>query len=174
MATQNTMNSSNPSIYIPSVYSNIGWRRIKDVFEEIFGKGTIGRVDVVKMAGAIESGTQFNRVFVHFKYWPKEHDEVRLKLVEGGVVKIVYEDPWFWKCMLNKYPRTVDKDGTRRPQRSPYLEVDEAERCESPPRLRREKSMMTRDAAKNISSNPYQTLVDEEDSETMNVSSVSE
>ena len=145
-----TMNS-NPGIYIPRVYANITWRRVKDVFEEIFGVGTIGRVDVVKNNSRdLEQGSapEYNRVFVHFKYWPKEHNKLREKLVAGDTLKIVYEDPWYWKCMLNKYPRTLDKDGTRRPQKAPYVEVDNSKssaphpspvkRSISPPRIRRQ------------------------------------
>lgn len=114
----------NPGIYIPSVYQNIDWRRIKSVFEDIFGEGTISRVDVVKQKQETTSNSKmnFNRVYVHFKYWPKEFDNIREKLVSGETIKIVYEDPRYWKCMINKYPKSVDSQGNRYEKRAPFIE----------------------------------------------------
>ena len=116
--------NSNPSIYIPRVHSNITWKRVKDIFEEIFGVGTIGRVDIAKVRRSDGEEHPFNRVFVHFKHWPREFSELRDQLVAGETIKIVYDDPWYWKCLLNKYPRTQDRDGTKRPRKAPYVAVD--------------------------------------------------
>ena len=132
MESTKNMNS-NPSIYIPRVHSNITWKRVKDVFEEIFGTGTIGRVDITKIRRSEGDNLPFNRAFVHFKHWPKEFNQLREQLVAGETIKIVYDDPWFWKCLLNKYPRTLDKDGTKRPRKAPYAEVEQSASSSSSP-----------------------------------------
>ena len=49
-------------------------------------------------------GDSFQRVFVHFKHWP-DHPEVtriREKLLRGDEIKLVYNEPWFWKLFLYK------------------------------------------------------------------------
>ena len=108
-----TTNTTNPSIYIPRVYANIDWKRIKGVFEEIFGEGNVARVDVVKpynSEGDEATGkSKFNRVYVHFKKWPEEVHELRKMLLDGGKVQVMYEEPWYWLCLLNRSVRTPDK-----------------------------------------------------------------
>ena len=93
--TQNRVRE--PSICIPRVYSNICEYRIKEIFQKIFGIDSIERVDIVgKKDGA------YNKVFVHFWDWPIEHAEIRKKLMDGKEIKIVYEEPWFWKCSASR------------------------------------------------------------------------
>jgi len=85
---------------------------VKEVFEEIFGEGTIARVDVVKPRSEDESDSQktrFNRVYIHFKYWPGSCHELRRNLLAGGDIKIMYDDPWYWKCLVNRFPRVPEE-----------------------------------------------------------------
>ena len=108
-----TTNTTNPSIYIPRVYANIDWKRIKGVFEEIFGEGNVARVDIVKPYDPErklpKEKTKFNRVYVHFKKWPEEVHELRQMLLDGGNVQVMYEEPWYWLCLLNRSVRTPEK-----------------------------------------------------------------
>jgi hypothetical protein len=69
--------------------------------------GEIQRIDVVSKT--TEKGEKFNRVFVHFKRWfaNKNADMARERLLNGKEIKIVYDDPWFWK--VSAY-REVKKD----------------------------------------------------------------
>jgi len=59
--------------------------------------GEIQRIDVISKT--TEKGEKFNRVFVHFKRWfsNENSDMARERLLNGKEIKIVYDDPWFWK-----------------------------------------------------------------------------
>jgi hypothetical protein len=94
--------SHNPSICIPRVFANIGDARIRKVFDQL-NIGKIARVDIVERKN--ERGEPYNRVFIHFEYWfnTQESHAVRRKLLDGKEVKVVYDDPWFWKVSLNTW-----------------------------------------------------------------------
>jgi len=51
-----------------------------------------------------ESGKSFQRVFVHFKRWAntEEAQRARKRVSEGKEIKIVYDEPWFWKVSMNR------------------------------------------------------------------------
>jgi len=91
-----TMPANVPSLCIPRVFPNINERRIRAVFDEL-GMGEIERVDIVRKQ--TEKGETFNRVFLHFKRWNTggNADIARERLLNGKEIKIVYDDPWFWK-----------------------------------------------------------------------------
>ena len=91
---------SEPSICIPRVFMNIDVSRIKNVFGELFGINNIKQIDVIKNFDKRDK--PYNKVFVHFNSWPIEHIETRNKLLEGKEIKIVYEQPWFWKCSASR------------------------------------------------------------------------
>lgn len=97
-------NNTNPSICIPRVFPNIDWKRVKNVFEEL-GMGEVERVDMVNKVN--EKGQKFKRVFVHFKKWNDDPTtrQVKSKLLSGDSVKVVYDDPWFWKVFISHVPK---------------------------------------------------------------------
>ena len=103
-----------PSICIPRTFENITWQKVKETFEELFGEGCVAKVDVVKKEH--QNGDKFNRVFVHFKHWSMEHNDIRQRLLKGEEIKIVYDEPWFWKCSMSRVPRPTPK------RRGPYIE----------------------------------------------------
>ncbi len=76
-----TADKSCPSLCIPRVFSNIHWKRVKSVFDEL-KIGVIDRVDMVNKENA--KGEKFKRVFIHFKTWndTDQADEVRTKNYE--------------------------------------------------------------------------------------------
>ena len=94
--------SHNPSICIPRVFANIGEARIRKVFDQL-NIGKIARVDIVERKN--ERGEPYNRVFIHFEFWfnTQESHAVRRKLLDGKEVKVVYDEPWFWKVSLNTW-----------------------------------------------------------------------
>jgi len=108
-----------PSLCIPRTFSNITWQKVKEVFEQLFGKGSIERVDVVKKTN--ENGDSFNRVFVHFKKWPSDqaNQEIRQRILDGEEIKIVYDEPWFWKCSKSRVAKPTGERGARR---APYID----------------------------------------------------
>jgi len=96
--------ASNMSLCIPRVFPNITWQRVKAVFEDL-DLGTVDRVDMVKKT--TDSGEEFKRVFVHFKSWNDNETAttVRERLATGTFIKVVYDEPWFWKVSMSKIPR---------------------------------------------------------------------
>ena len=91
-----TLPQNIPSLCIPRAFSNIDESRIRRIFNEL-DMGEIQRIDIV--GKTTEKGEKFNRIFVHFKKWfvNKNADIARERLINGKEIKIVYDDPWFWK-----------------------------------------------------------------------------
>lgn len=109
------MDKSHPSLCIPRVFSNIHWKRVKSVFEEL-NLGEIDRVDMVNKENA--KGEKFKRVFIHFKSWndTDEAKNVRSKIIDGETVQIIYDEPWFWKVSMSKISKPdFEKVKTRKP-----------------------------------------------------------
>lgn len=101
------------SICIPRVFNNIGWRRIKQVFIDLRW-GFIDRVDVIPCGG------KFKRAFVHFApgKWNMRDKKARESLTalqKGNEVKVIYDEPWFWKISISasKKPDEAPKPRAR-------------------------------------------------------------
>lgn len=106
-----------PSVCIPRTLNNITWRTVKETFEQILGKGTVERVDLI----SDRNGEPFCKIFVHMRYWPNDGEAVaiRERLLAGETVKIVYDNPWFWKCSASRLPKPVRDASTRK---TPFVE----------------------------------------------------
>ena len=112
-----------PSICIPRVFANIAKRDVKEVFEQVLGvRGCVERVDLISKT--TEDGTPYGRAFVHFRFWPKtdQATSIRDRILSGGTVKIVYDEPWFWKCSQSR----VAKPEFTRERPAPYVEMEPA------------------------------------------------
>jgi hypothetical protein len=124
-----TIPASIPSLCIPRVFANIGEARIRGIFEEL-NMGEIERVDIISKT--TDKGDKFNRVFIHFKHWGTDGnaEKARQRLLNGQDIKIVYDDPWFWKISAYRPPAAASQpQPNRRPQqKAPRLELDESER----------------------------------------------
>ena len=117
-------NNTNPSICIPRVFPNIDWKRVKNVFEEL-GMGEVERVDMINKVN--DKGQKFKRVFVHFKKWNDDPTtrQVKSKLLSGDSVKVVYDDPWFWKVFLSHVPKPTfekKKITPRKPAKKAFID----------------------------------------------------
>lgn len=115
---------SEPSICIPRVFSNITWKRVKECFEDA-NVGVVERVDMVKKTN--DKGEEFKRVFVHMREWSDHPDarELRTKLMSGFEVKMVYDEPWFWKLLKSNVPKPVfEKKRPDRPHKKIQLDLD--------------------------------------------------
>lgn len=86
------------SICIPRVFNNINYRRIKQIFINL-NWGFVERVDVIPMG-------QFKRAYVHYApgRW-NTRDREAMQALEAmrnkEEVKILYDDPWFWKIGIS-------------------------------------------------------------------------
>lgn len=116
-----------PSICIPRTLNNVGWRDVKACFEDLVGRGTVERVDIVVPRDGDRS---FCKIFVHFRYWPdtEQSKDVRTRLLGGEELKVWYDFPRFWKCSTS---RTVkpERNGSKV---APYIEPS------LPPKLERQ------------------------------------
>ena len=94
--TSASSSPSEPSLCIPRVFMNINEARIRRVFGEL-GLGDIKRLDVIPIKS--DKGPKFNRIFVHFERWNTSEaaTAVRDRLLSGKEIKIIYDEPWFWK-----------------------------------------------------------------------------
>ena len=115
-------NTSANSICIPRAFANISEARVRKVFDalNIF---TIDRVDMVQRKN--EKGDAYQRIFVHIKEWSETADARKAKerLLAGKELKIVYDDPWFWKASLNTWapkPKSETGSKTGRPSTKKY------------------------------------------------------
>jgi hypothetical protein len=88
----------NRCLVIPRVFTNINEARIKRIFQDL-KLGYIDHIDIVAVAQNKEDGKQFNKVFVHFSSWFTNETAQRAvaKLEKGDEIKIIYDEPWFWK-----------------------------------------------------------------------------
>jgi hypothetical protein len=89
------------SLCIPRVFPNISEGRIRHIFAQL-SLGIIERIDIVSTTNA--KGEHFNRVFIHFREWFKNEnaDHALQRLLKGEEIKVIYDDPWFWKVSLYK------------------------------------------------------------------------
>jgi hypothetical protein len=98
--TNKNIKESNPNrcLVIPRVFPNINEARIKRIFQDL-KLGYIDHIDIVAVAQTKEDGKQFNKVFVHFSSWFTNDTAQRAvaKLEKGDEIKIIYDEPWFWK-----------------------------------------------------------------------------
>jgi hypothetical protein len=108
---------SQPSICIPRVFNNITEARVRNVFDDL-GLGKISRVDVKERKN--EKGETFKRVYVHFDkwFWNEDAQAARRKLISGKEIKIVYDNPWFWKVSASKWAPSNNSQDRAAPQRS--------------------------------------------------------
>ena len=103
----NTMNLSTipknvPVLCIPRVFSNIGEKRIYHILLQL-NIGEITRIDLVKRTG--NKGENYNQVYIHI-LWNNEENSItaRQRLLNGQEIKIIYDDPWFWKVSAYRSP----------------------------------------------------------------------
>ena len=125
-----TMPRNIPSLCIPRVFPNIDERRIRGVFDSL-DMGEIERVDIIKRT--TEKGENFNRVFIHWKSWNSSDNanQARERLLNGKEIKIVYDDPWFWKISAYREPparHAVNRPPVNRPPVSISFDSDEDRR----------------------------------------------
>ena len=114
----NNNKMASPSIMIPFAFPNITKARVQQVMAEL-KIGEIDRIDQTSMVcdrkGNLE-GKTVHRFFIHFKSWSADWEADRDRILAGEELKIVYDEPWFWRCRL--YERKQPKPE----RRAPYVE----------------------------------------------------
>jgi hypothetical protein len=85
-----------PVLCIPRVCSSISENNIRRIFEEL-NIGILDHIDIISKNN--NKSEKFNRVYIHFKRWLQSENAVqaRERVLSGKEIKIIYDDPWFWK-----------------------------------------------------------------------------
>jgi hypothetical protein len=122
-----TLPASIPSLCIPRVYPNIDERRIRKTFDDL-NLGIIERVDIVRKT--TDKGEKCNRVFIHFSRWfnSRNADTARERLLNGQDIKVIYDDPWFWKVAAYKEAPRVEEERSYERRREPVRRDSSRER----------------------------------------------
>ena len=121
-----TMPANVPVLCIPRVYPNISESHIRRIFEDL-DMGVLERIDIVSKHS--EKGEKFNRVFVHFRRWNDTENAniARERLLNGKEIKIIYDDPWFWKISAYREAERKPSAPQNAGQRKPTLQFDSDE-----------------------------------------------
>ena len=108
---------SEPSICIPRVFKSTTRKDIYNVIERL----DLGAVDSIDMVAKTNvRGECYNKVFIHFKVWNRKNQtarDTRDTLLKGEEVKIVYNEPWFWKCTESRVDKPTFRDYSAPPPR---------------------------------------------------------
>ena len=115
-----------PSMCIPRVFPNIDEKRVRHIFEQL-NMGQIERVDIV--GKTTEKGEKFNRVFIHFRNWfsNANADTARERLLNGKEIKIIYDEPWFWKVSAYREPEAKVQPKVAQAHKKPTIQFDDDE-----------------------------------------------
>ena len=107
------------SLCIPRVFNNITKGKVYDVFTQL-NLGIIYSIDIVEQTN--KKGESSKRVFIHFSNWYMNDNaqSVYNKLVYGKEIKIVYDDPWYWKVAINKSKYKNAQEQERQYEREKY------------------------------------------------------
>ena len=94
---------SYPSLCIPRVSNHFDANKIRSVFEDV-NLGRIDKIDIVERRNP-SNGEVYKRVFIHFQKWYQNEraQNARTRLIEGKDIKIVCDNPWFWRVSANKW-----------------------------------------------------------------------
>ena len=114
---QEPSSRSEPSICIPRVFKSTTRKDIFTVIERL-DLGAVDRIDMVPKTN--ERGESYYKVFIHFKQWTNKNTvakATRDKLLQGEEIKIVYNEPWFWKCTASRVEKPTFRDYTAPPPR---------------------------------------------------------
>ena len=129
-----TFSASAPSICIPRVFPNITKARVEAIFRNL-GFGELEQVDMVKKTNG--KGEKYQRVFVHFKQWndDEQTSQARQMLLNDQQVKVVYDDPWFWKLSASKSVRPEDRPQRRR-RPTPFVDFKQSSKSQPAPQMK--------------------------------------
>jgi len=92
-----------PSLCIPRLFNNVTEETIRITFNNL-KLGIIHKIDVTNKTN--KNGDSFKRAFIHFKKWniDEKTNIIRENFILGKEIKIIYDDPWFWKVSAYRPP----------------------------------------------------------------------
>jgi len=101
-----------PSMCIPRTFINITRNNVYKTINDL-NLGVIDHIDMVRRKN--DKGEDFQRVFIHFSKWHSNSvaDRARTLLLSGKEIKIIYDDPWFWKISANRSSERAVQKGLK-------------------------------------------------------------
>ena len=90
-----------PSLCIPRVVAGITKEQVLKIIQSLH-LGIIQRIDMIQKK--TEKGETFSRVFIHFSKWNDSEEALQAKerILSGKDIKVIYDEPWFWKISANR------------------------------------------------------------------------
>tara|TARA_Y100000389_G_scaffold76181_1_gene72838 strand:- start:1236 stop:1502 length:267 start_codon:yes stop_codon:yes gene_type:complete len=81
------------TICIPKMNRNTKKSSIKEIFD-LHNFGIINNIDLILLG-------KNKRAFIHYSSWNNDEKSIKVKniLENGEDFKIMYNMPWFWKCV---------------------------------------------------------------------------
>lgn len=114
--------SNVPSLCIPRVFANITRERVEAVFDKL-NIGRVARVDMIERSN--DKGETWKRVFVHLEWNDSENARrCRERLLCANDVKVIYDEPWFWKVSANRSTKNPDSQRQDHGRREDYRQQD--------------------------------------------------
>ena len=108
---------TNPSICIPRTFTTIRGEQTKRAVFNTFRDLRVGHIDRIDTVHKTDQrGERYCTVYIHLK-WNMANSlarETRQKLLDGQDIKVVYDEPWFWKCTMSN----VEKPDDRNPRKA--------------------------------------------------------
>mgnify|MGYP001363833685 CR=1 FL=1 len=110
------------TLCIPRVFPSISQSRIRTVFTAL-DMCDIGKIDLVRRVDS--KGISYNSVYLHVDNWyihsPNGVSAIK-RLSQSSDIKVVYDEPWFWKVSAYRKPSYKPIPATS--VRGPYLDLD--------------------------------------------------
>ena len=104
---------THPSICIPRTFTTLRGEQTKRAVFNTFRDLRIGHIDRIDVVHKTDSrGERYCTVYVHLK-WNMHSSlahETRQKLLDGNDIKVVYDEPWFWKCTMSNMEKPEDRN----------------------------------------------------------------
>jgi len=115
---------NHPSLCIPRVFPNITEAKIVAIFSKL-RLGHIARVDMIDKRSP--DGEHVKRVFIHFEHWFDTDYawEARNRVLSGKDIKVVYDNPWFWKVSAS---HCGPQASGPKPRDQPFIDFDDSPR----------------------------------------------
>jgi hypothetical protein len=118
-----------PSICIPRTFPTIRGEQTKRAVFRTFRElriGIIDRIDTVHKTD--KNDERFCTVYIHMKRWNVTNQlalETRQKLLDGKEIKVVYDEPWFWKCTASNMEKPENRysEGASRNTARPRIDL---------------------------------------------------
>ena len=97
----NKPNETTLSLCIPRLSMDIKEQFIRQTFNKL-NLGKIGKIDLIVKRN--DNGTNFKRAFIHYISWNNNENAlyVKSRLDNDKDIKVVYDEPWYWKVSLNR------------------------------------------------------------------------